>query len=164
MEFRKMRRFRQQLPDEQSIAILQNATSGVLALLGDEDYPYAVPLSYVYIDGKIYFHSALAGHKIDAVRKCDKASFCVIAADDVHPKEFTTYYRSVIAFGRVRLLEDIEEMRAVMMKLGERYNPGDMQGLQHEMDKDFKRAAVIEFTIEHLTGKEAIELMRQRNQ
>ena len=69
MEFREMRRKRQQLAEEESIAILEKATAGTLALLGDNDYPYAVPISYVYHDGKLYFHSALAGHKVDAIRK-----------------------------------------------------------------------------------------------
>ena len=71
-EFREMRRKRQQLSEEESIAILQKATAGTLALLGDNDYPYAVPISYVYADGRLYFHSALSGHKVDAIRKCDK--------------------------------------------------------------------------------------------
>ena len=98
-DFRPMRRNRQQLSEEESIEILQKATSGVLALLGDNGYPYAVPISYVYADGKIYFHSALSGHKVDAIRSCDKASFCVIEQDDVQPKKYTTFFRSVIAFG-----------------------------------------------------------------
>ena len=82
-EFREMRRKRQQLSNEESIEILLKATAGTLALLGDENYPYAVPISYVYHEGKLYFHSALAGHKVDAIRKCDKASFCVIEQDNV---------------------------------------------------------------------------------
>ena len=75
----------------------------VLALLGDNDYPYAVPISYVYDDGKVYFHSAKSGHKIDAIQRTAKASFCVIDEDLVVPEEYTTYFRSVIAFGRIRL-------------------------------------------------------------
>lgn len=96
--FREMRRKRQLLSDEESIRILKTATAGTLALLGDEDYPYAVPLSYVYNDGRLYFHSALNGHKIDAIRKYDKASFCVIEKDEVRPEKYTTFFRSVIAF------------------------------------------------------------------
>ena len=87
MEFRKMRRFRQQLAKSECDAILSAGTSGTLALLGDNGYPYAVPISYVYADGKLYFHSARTGHKVDAIRQYDKASFCVIAADDIHPSE-----------------------------------------------------------------------------
>jgi len=79
--FRPMRRFRQQLTNEQCIEILKQATSGVLAVLGDDNYPYAVPLSHVYADGHLYFHSALQGHKVDAIRAHEKCSFCVIAKD-----------------------------------------------------------------------------------
>ena len=73
MEFRKMRRFRQQLSKSECDAILSMATSGTLALLGDNGYPYAVPISYVYTDGKIYFHSAKTGYKVDAIKQHDKA-------------------------------------------------------------------------------------------
>lgn len=86
-----MRRNRQQLSDEESISILEKATSGTLALLGDNGYPYAVPISYVYSEGKLFFHSALSGHKIDAIRNCDKTSFCVVDQDEVIPKKYTTF-------------------------------------------------------------------------
>ena len=89
-DFREMRRKRQQLSEEESIGILQKATAGTLALLGDNGYPYAVPISYVYANGKLYFHSSLSGHKVDAIRNCDKASFCVIDKDDVQPEKYTT--------------------------------------------------------------------------
>ena len=112
VEFRQMRRKRQQFSEEESISILQNATAGTLALLGDDGYPYAVPISYVYADGRLYFHSALTGHKVDAIRRCDNASFCVIEQDEVHPKQYTTYYRSVIAFGRIHIIEDEAEKLA----------------------------------------------------
>ena len=100
--FRPMRRSAQALDGGACVEILERGTSGVLALAGDGGWPYAVPLSYVYSDGKLYFHCAKSGHKLDAVRECDKASFCVVARDDVVPEEFTTRYVSVIAFGRVR--------------------------------------------------------------
>ena len=116
-EFREMRRKRQQLSNDESVAILEKATAGTLALLGDEDYPYTVPISYVYYDGKLYFHSALAGHKVDAIRKCDKASFCVIEQDDVQPKKYTTFFRSVIAFGRIHIIEDEQEKLETAIEL-----------------------------------------------
>ena len=81
------------------------------------------PLSYVYSDGKIYFHCAKSGHKLDAVRECDKASFCVVARDDVVPEEFTTRYVSVIAFGRVREITGDAEKLAAMRRLAEKYAP-----------------------------------------
>lgn len=161
-QFRPMRRFRQQLSDDESVGILKKATSGTLALLGDNGYPYAVPISYVYAEGKLYFHSALSGHKVDAIRNCDKASFCVIEQDIIHPKEYTTYFRSVIAFGRIHIVEDDVEKLSAARLLSERYNPGDEEGFQKELEKGFVRMLAIRFDIEHLTGKEAIELVRQK--
>ena len=159
--FRDMRRKRQQLSNEESIAILQKATAGTLALLGDDDYPYAVPISYVYHDGKLYFHSALEGHKVDAIRKCDKASFCVIEQDDVQPKKYTTFYRSVIAFGRIHIVEDEQEKLATIRLLGNRYNPNNEESLRQEIEKGISRMLMLRFDIEHLTGKEAIELVNK---
>ncbi|MBR1594749.1 MAG: NimIJ family nitroimidazole resistance protein [Alloprevotella sp.] len=161
-QFRDMRRKRQQLSDEESVGILQRATSGTLALLGDNGYPYAVPLSYVYSDGKLYFHSALEGHKVDAIRNCPKASFCIIEQDAVQPKMYTTFYRSVIAFGQIHIIEDEAEKLAIARLLGERYNPRDEESLRKELEKGFARMLTIRFDIEYLTGKEAVELVRSR--
>lgn len=157
-EFRTMRRKRQMLSQEESLEILNRTTSGVLSVMGDGDYPYGVPISYVYADGCLYFHSALNGHKIDAIRNCDKASFAVIDQDDIKPAEFTTYFRSVICFGKVSIIDDEAEKLRTIRLLSERYNPGDEAGFQREVDKDFSRMCMICFKIEHMTGKEAIEL------
>ena len=102
--FRDMRRNSQKLTDEESVSILQKATSGVLAVIGDEDYPYAVPLSYVYCDFKIYIHCATQGHKLDAITKCPKVSFCVIDRDDILAEKLTTLYKSVTVFGKAEIL------------------------------------------------------------
>lgn len=159
--FRPMRRHRQQLSEAESIAILKKKTSGTLALLGDEGYPYAVPLSYVYTDGKLYFHSALEGHKVDAIRRCDKASFCIIEQDNVQPEKFTTFYRSVIVFGRIHIIDDEHEKMITARMLGSRYNPNDEESLNKEIEKGLSRMLMIRFDIEHLTGKEAIEYVNQ---
>ena len=90
-ELRNMRRKRQQLPEEETIYLLRHATSGVLSLLDESGYPYGVPISYVYDDNKLYFHSALNGHKIDAIRHSDKASFTIICKDEVHPETFANH-------------------------------------------------------------------------
>ena len=160
-EFREMRRKRQQLSEEESIAILQKATAGTLTLLNDNNYPYAVPINYVYADGRLYFHSALSGHKVDAIRKCDKASFCVIEQDEVHPEKYTTSFRSVIAFGRIHIIEDETEKLETARMLVNRYNPNQEEALQKELENGLSRMLMIRFDIEHLTGKEAIELVRR---
>jgi len=160
--FREMRRKNQALSLEECILILNNGTSGVLAVSGDNDYPYAVPLSYVYHDSKIFFHCAISGHKLDAIARNEKVSFCVIDQDKVVPQEYTTYFRSVIVFGKARILEDEAEKRSALEKLAARYSPDYEQGRLREIDKQLKRVCVVELAIEHMTGKEAIELVRTK--
>ncbi len=162
--FRPMRRNRQQLSREECERILGLCTSGVLALTGDGGYPYAVPLSYVYADGAIIFHSAVQGHKVDAIRRDNRCSFCVIEQDDIKPAEFTTHFRSVIAFGRIHILEDTDEKVQALCLLGRRYSPNDELGLQHEIDKSLDHVLLLRLDIEHLSGKQAIELMKARSE
>lgn len=159
-EFRPMRRHRQQLSREECERILERCTSGVLAVTGDGGYPYAVPLSYVYADGAIIFHSAVQGHKVDAIRRDSRCSFCVIERDEIKPAEFTTHFRSVIAFGRIQILEDVNEKVQALRLLGRRYSPGDELGLQHEIDKSLDHVLLLRLDVEHLSGKQAIELVR----
>ena len=161
--FREMRRKRQELPKEDSIAVLRRGTSGVLALAGDDGYPYAVPISYVYEEGKLYFHCAKSGHKLDAIRRNPKASFCVIDQDYVQPEKFTTYYRSVIAFGRIRVLETEEEKRAALNQLAFKYAPMlSEEARQAGIDQDLAPVLVLVMEIEHITGKEGKDLAAQR--
>lgn len=162
--FREMRRSKQVMSFEDSAAVLERNTAGVLAVSGDDGYPYAVPLSYVYTDGRIYFHCAKQGHKLDAIARCEKVSFCVIDQDQVVPEEFTTYFRSVIAFGKARVLDDPAEKRAALEALGKRYSPDESpEALAKEVEGSFKQVTMVEITIDHLSGKEAKELAKQRN-
>ena len=162
MVFREMRRKKQVLSQKEVEDILHKGTSGVLALLGDNDYPYAVPISYVYDDGKVYFHSAKSGHKIDAIQRTAKASFCVIDEDLVVPEEYTTYFRSVIAFGRIRIVEDDSEKRAAIEKLAIKYAPEDTAANRdYAISREWKPLCMLEMTIDHVTGKEAIELAKE---
>ena len=162
--FREMRRKRQALPEDACDEILRRNTSGVLAVSGDDGWPYAVPLSYVYADGKIYFHSAAAGHKLDAIAGENRVSFCVVDEDKVVPGEYTTYFRSVIAFGRARVLADDEEKRAALRLIAKKYapDPSLAEGLLREVDSQLPAVCIVEISIEHLTGKEAIELVRAK--
>lgn len=137
MMFREMRRKRQQLGEEETLGILERGSHGVLALAGDGGYPYALPISYVYDRGKLYFHGAKKGHKLDAIARCSKASFCVVERDEVVPEEYTTYFRSVIAFGTITLLE-----KAIAA--------------------DWVPLEMFALSIEYATGKEAIELVKRR--
>lgn len=156
--FRKMRRSRQELSREESIRILKEGTSGVLALHGDDGYPYAVPISYAYDDGKLYFHGAKSGHKLDAVRSYPKASFCVIAQDKVVPEEYTTYFKSVIVFGRMRILEEAE-MQVAAKKLSIKYHPHDTeQNRVHTIKEAWQRLCMMELLIEYISGKAAKEI------
>ena len=158
---REMRRRKQQMTEEESIAVLERGTSGVLALSGDDGYPYAVPLSYIYHEGKLYFHCAKQGHKIDALQREPKASFCVIDQDEIHPEKYTTHFRSVIAFGAMRIMEDPEEKRAAMERLALKYAPqDDPVHRQQAIDREWTPLCVLEMTICHLTGKQALELAK----
>lgn len=165
MMFRALRRKRQELSPQECEAVLLRGTSGVLALAGDGGYPYAVPLSYLYDGGKFYFHCAKAGHKLDAIRREPRASFCVIDQDLVVPAEYTSYFRSVIAFGTIRVLEDPAEMRAAVEKLALRYAPEDSEeNRQRAIDREWGALCMLEMTVEHMTGKQAIELVPRQGQ
>lgn len=160
--FREMRRNKQALSGEECREILGRCTSGTLAVLGDEGYPYAVPLSYVYHDGHIYFHCARSGHKLDAIRACDKVSFCVIDRDEVIPEKFTTKYRSVIVFGCAREVTDFKEIEGIMRALAGKYSPHEGEdAFQHEM-RSSGALCVLALDIEHLSGKMGKELLNER--
>ena len=156
-----MRRFKQQLTETETLEILRSSTSGVLSLCGNDMVPYGVPLSHVYDNGKLYFHSALAGHKVDLIKQNENASFTVIAKDEIHPERYTTYFQSVIAFGKVRIIEDEFDKRKILEILGCRCNPSDPDGLSKEIKNGFNRCLVLEMDIEKLIGKQAIELVNQ---
>lgn len=165
MMFREMRRKNQELSQEEDRCILQTATAGVLSVAGDDGYPYGVPLSFAYADGRLYFHVARSGHKLDALRRSEKASFCVIVQDQIVPEEFTTYFRSVIAFGRVRIVEsdDDPEKRRGLDLLADKYCADvSAESREEEIGRLKKALVVLVFDIEHLTGKEARELMEKR--
>jgi len=161
--FREMRRKKQALSAGEIDKILSRGTSGVLALSGDDGYPYAVPISYAYDGEKLYFHGARTGHKLDSIRRNSKASFCVIDRDQVDPEKYTTCFRSVIAFGSMRVIEDDDEKMAAIEKLALHYAPTDSAtNRRAEIEREWDILCMIEMTIKHITGKEAIELVKER--
>ena len=154
--FRDMRRLKQQLSKEECERILREQSRGVLAVSGDEGYPYTVPLNFVYADGCIYFHSALAGHKIEAMRKCDKASFCVMDQKELSDDGWSYYFHSVVSFGRVREITDTAEKNEKLRMLGLKYFPtAEMADI--EIAQSGARCTIVELRIEHLTGKRVHE-------
>lgn len=161
--FRQMRRFKQELSKEETETILSRGTTGILGLNGDDGYPYTVPVNYLYRNGRIIFHGAKAGHKFDSIMRDDKVSFCVIDHDELVPDKLTDYYRSVIAFGRIHLLEDPDAIREAALCFGMRYNP-DRDKNTAEIEKEINVLACFEITVEHVTGKESIEFVRRRSQ
>ncbi len=163
--FRPMRRTAQQLTDTQCREILAAATHGVLAVHGDEGYPYAVPMSYVFYDEKIYIHCAMSGHKLDAVRKNEKVSFCVVTQDDVVPETYSTDYLSVIAFGRARIMESPEEKREAIERLAVRYAPRESrEHMNAEIAESLDHMAMVEITVEHMTGKQSLRMAKEQKQ
>lgn len=161
MMTRPMRRIRQELDQAACEDILVKNTSGVLALSGDDGWPYAVPLSYAWAEGKLIFHGAKAGHKLDAMRREPRASFCVVDADEVVPERYTTHYRSVICFGRMRMVDNPAEMRRLTMLLGEKYWPGHPKESSEEINGAMSRLCVFVMDVERVTGKQAIELVKK---
>lgn len=160
--FREMRRIKQLLTREEAIDILKSCTSGVLGVIGDEGYPYTVPVSYTIKDDKIFIHSAKEGHKIDSIKRNDKVSFCVIEKDEVIQSTFTTHFKSVSVFGRARIITDNSEKRHALESLIEKYSPDYVKEGQQEIEKGWDRVCLIEVKIEHMTGKASIEIVNSQ--
>ena len=167
--FRPMRRFKQQISLQECQEILQRATSGVLGLHGDDGYPYTVPISFVYAPGgeglgTIGFHCAKTGHKIDAIRRDEKVSFTVIDRDEVMPRERTTKFCSVIAFGRARILEGDEALRRAANAVGAKYSAGFEELYMQETEETIRagRLCCVEITVDHMTGKIGLEILKER--
>lgn len=158
--FRTMRRFKQQLPDAETEQILAEGKTGVLGVIGDDGYPYTVPMNYLYKDGKIVFHGAKQGHKYDAMKNCDKVSFTVIAVDEVIPELVTNRYKSVIAFGRVKAVEDMDEALELARSLGLKFSPAD--AVEADIKNTFRNMVVYVMTVEYKTGKEGLEFTKER--
>ena len=150
--FRKMRRIGQEIPKEECEEILTNEPRGVLALLGDDDYPYAIPMSHVYVDGKIYFHGAQEGHKNDAVKRHTKVSYCVMDKGVKAEDSWWYTFKSVIAFGRIKTLTDRDEKIEKLTHLGDKFFPTHEETLD-EINRLLDRTEVFEITIEHMSGK-----------
>ncbi len=165
-EFRPLRRADQALSRDEAETILGEAKTAVLALSGDGGFPYAVPVNPVYHEGKIYFHSAPEGHKIDALRRCAKVSLCVVAQDDVLPEKLTTAYRSVIVFGRARIVDRPDEQRRIAELIGGKYAPGYPELCRRAVDAALSagKMVCVEIVPEHIAGKCGRQVLLRRRE
>ena len=152
--FREMRRFKQQISEEACIRLLKDQPRGILSMIGDDGYPYGIPLDHWYSeeDHKLYFHCAKVGHKIDAIAACDKVSYCVMDEGFRREGEWALNINSVVVFGRMRIVEDEEKKRGICTSLVGKFTD-DQVYLQRELQNAFPRVNCLELTIEHMTGK-----------
>lgn len=153
--FREMRRFKQQLTKEECEDLLRTVKRGVLSVQGEDGYPYGVPINFVYRNGKICFHGAKQGHKIDALKKDSRVCFTLY--DEGVPAEgkLGLNVKSVICFGRIRFVEDHQENIEIARALGYRYDPKDF--VEDELVRNDKTVQCLEMTIDHMTGKRVNE-------
>mgnify|MGYP004549315719 FL=1 len=156
--FRPLRRKKRELSENAAKQLLHSARRGVLAVNGDDGYPYAIPINYIYDEKahRIYFHGARAGHKVDAIRACDKVCFTVYGNEQIKDEDWAPYMQSVVVFGRCRLLESCPETMALLKTLAMKYYPNE-QLADQEMASSGSTVQMYEIEIEHLSGKEVQE-------
>ena len=155
--FREIVRSKQAIPYEECVDILKREKRGVLAAQGDDDYPYAVPLNHYYCpeDGKLYFHSGKTGHKIDAMKRCGKASYCVYG-EGTPTETWALRFMSVIVFGRIEIVEDRDTVEEMSRRLSRKFTD-DEEYIQREIDRFLNNTLLFALTPEHITGKRVKE-------
>lgn len=150
--FRPLRRIKQQISEEKCLEILQNQVRGVLAIKGEDDYPYAFPMNHLYVDGKLYFHGAKQGHKIDALAKDNKVSYCVMDQGLVSDDGWSLNINSLVIFGKISIVKDEEKAIDYVRKLAIKNYP-----TEDDIERIIKESAghfyVFELNIDHMTGK-----------
>ena len=152
--FRRMRRFKQELSKKECIEILKGEPRGVLSMIGDDGYPYGIPMDHWYdeVSGKIYFHGAKEGHKIDAIKACDKVSYCVYDQGYRKDGEWALNIKSVVVFGRIHPVTDTETAMKACRNLCLKFTD-DQAYIEHELTHSGSRVLCLELTPEHMTGK-----------
>ncbi len=156
--FRPVRKKRNEISAEEAKALLRSSRRGILAVNGDDGYPYAIPINYFYDEEKekIFFHGSRVGHKVDSLKKCDKICFTVLGNETVKDEAWAPYVRSAVVFGRCRLIENPEETLKTLKRFAMKYYP-DEQTADEEIGRSAKAVRMFEITIEHVSGKEVQE-------
>ncbi len=156
--FREIRKKKNAIGIEVAKELLSSARIGILALNGDEGYPYAIPINYLYDseNGKIYFHGAAAGHKVDSLKKSDKVCFTVYGQEETKAEEWAPFVKSAVVFGRCRMITDSETAIRLVKRFAMKYYP-DEATADEEIDRSGKAVRMFEIEIEHISGKEVQE-------
>lgn len=152
--FREMRRSKNLMNTEESLEILKNGIDGVLGTISENGYPLTTPVNYIYFNDKIYFHSALTGHKIDNILKNEKVSFTVISKNDIIEEEFSADYQSIILFGKAKL---VEPNKNLLLELIRKYSSDYMFKADKYIEQHQKATQLVEIIIEHITGKQRVK-------
>ncbi|MGN0771352.1 MAG: pyridoxamine 5'-phosphate oxidase family protein [Christensenellales bacterium] len=153
-----MRRFKQELSIEDCVSVLKNGKSGVLSVIGDDGYPYGIPINYFFDEKaeELYFHSAKEGHKIDAIKHCNKVSFAVWSQTYKDVDGWSWHYNSVVAMGRAEVVANFDRRVEIARKIGLKYNPSAGE-IEQEINKAADKVLIIAVKIEHLSGKSVHE-------
>ena len=156
--FCKMRRFQQELSEEECVEILKKEPRGVLSVFDENGYPYGIPMNHWYneADGKLYFHGAKSGHKLEAIKKYDKVSFCVYDSGYRNEGEWALNIKSVVVFGRMKVVEDSDKVVEICTNIGHKFTD-DKEYLEDELQRALPRVLCLELTPEHMTGKRVKE-------
>lgn len=156
--FRPIRRKSKEISTDETRKILHEARRGVLAVNGDEGYPYAIPINYYYDEKeqKIFFHGARAGHKIDALKMSDKVCFTVLGPEEIKKEQWAPYVKSAVVFGRCHLMEDTSIAESRLRQLAMKYYPNE-ELVSEEIIAAGKAVQMYEIEIEHMSGKEIQE-------
>ena len=156
--FRPARRKNREISIEDTKKILSDERRGVLAVNGDEGYPYAIPINYIYDDEnqKIFFHGARIGHKVDSIKKCDKVCFTVYGPEVIKDEAWAPYVKSAVVFGRCHIIEDAAEANVRLRQLAMKYYPNEMT-VNEEIKASGKAVQMYEIVVEHMSGKEIQE-------
>lgn len=156
--FRPLRRTKNAIDEAAAKALLRESKRGVFAVNGDDGYPYAIPINYFYDEeaGKIFFHGAKAGHKVDALKKNDKVCFTVYGNEIKKEDDWAPFLSSVVVFGRCKLISDDVATENRVRELAMKYYP-TKEEVEEEIAKDIRAVQLYEITIEHMCGKQIHE-------
>lgn len=156
--FRELERKNKQIPHEECIEILKNEKRGVLNVVGDNGYPYGMPMNHFYNDddGCIYFHSGNTGHRLDSLKKCDKVSFCVYDEGKTKGDDWALHFKSIIIFGRMEIIDDMDTIVDIATRLSHKFTQDD-EYISREIKSHAHRTLILKLIPENICGKSVTE-------